>query len=299
MKKLRILECGLRMAIGVFFYSLFTIHYSLAQQPRGQFLQDSIKLGKPFQYALSFRHKPDLDVLFPDTTYNFKPFEVKSFEYFPTKTDTRGSLDSVVYTLVSFDIHKIQPLSLPIFINMPTDCTTVYANKDSVILMEMFDKNTQKAILKTDDKIFYLPQEPNYPLILLGFVGFWLLFGLVYWLLGETIRKRWQQYRLWRRYSDFLSAFQKFERNVSRRQKTVDNAENALLLWRRFLEKLENKPFTTFTTTELVDALQDDRLAEALRSIDATVYGGNIAKDISDALQILKELATQMYKKRL
>ena len=196
MKRLRISECGVRSEKlkmknkkQIFHFSFFIFHFSLlliahsskliAQQPRGQFLQDSIKLGKPFQYALSFRHKPALDVLFPDTTYNFKPFEVKSFEYFPTKTDARGSLDSVVYTLVSFDIHKIQPLSLPIFINMPTDCTTVYANKDSVILMEMFDKSTQKAILKTDDKIFYLPQEPNYPLILLGFVGFWLLFGIV------------------------------------------------------------------------------------------------------------------------
>jgi hypothetical protein len=304
MSGFRILDCGLRILLRHFcmlpLCFLLIAHSSklIGQTPKGQFLQDSIKIGKPFQYALSYRHNAALDVIFPDTSYNFKPFEIKTRQYFPTATDERGSLDSVVYTLVSFDVHKVQALSLPIFIHTPKDCTAVFSNADSVLLKEMVSGKTDSVALKTDNKIYYLPQEPNYPLFLLGFLGFWVIFGLVYWLLGDTIAKQWQRYLLWRRHTDFNNTFQKYERNVARQQKGVENVQNALLLWRNFLERLEKKPFTTFTTRELVEELQDERLSDALNTIDATVYGGNIAPNISEALKVLKELATRMYRNK-
>ena len=61
-----------------------------------------------------------MEVIFPDSSYNFSPFEWVSKEYFPTHTNESGSLDSVVYTLTCFDLAPVQQLVDPrIVLSLP------------------------------------------------------------------------------------------------------------------------------------------------------------------------------------
>ena len=63
-------------------------------------------------------------------------------EYFNTVTDQNGSLDSVVYTLISFEVTPVQELSLPVYVRAKRDCTRVFAPMDYVVLNSIIKPNT-------------------------------------------------------------------------------------------------------------------------------------------------------------
>ncbi|MFD1820143.1 hypothetical protein SAMN04515674_10336 [Pseudarcicella hirudinis] len=268
-----------------------------SQTPRGKFLSDSIQLGSPVRFALSFKHKPSIDIFFPDSTYNFSPFELVNREYFTTSTDQSGSLDSLIYTLVSFDVEKTQKLTLPIFIRNKQDCTAVFSPVDSVFLREMIKSNTQLSSLdlKKDTKIIALEPQPNYPLIFLIFVGLAFLSGIIFWLFGKPIRRQLKLYRFKRRYDEFLKLYLRLVKSVDDKNSKLDNVEKAVVLWKKYIERLESKPFTTFTTKEILDNLKDKRLPDALREIDATIYGGVFSTRTSTSLEVLQDMATSLY----
>src|SRR5688500_10227732 len=85
-----------------------------ANLPQGLFQEDSVKLGQQVNYLFFHRHSATEEIIFPDSTYNFSPFELVSRQYFPTRTKGGWSHDSVVYTLRTFDIAPVQTLALPV-----------------------------------------------------------------------------------------------------------------------------------------------------------------------------------------
>jgi hypothetical protein len=264
-----------------FFIFHFSFTFSIAQRPKGRFLTDSISIGKPFQFALSFRHRPDAEVVFPDTNYNFAPFEVLKHDYFDTQTDKLGSLDSAVYTLVSFDLATVQKLSLPVWIINEQDCT---ANYDTLKLKE----DTAPKLIE---------QQPNYPYIFLITVAIALLSAAIYWFFGKQIEQQWQLYQLFSRKRDFSKNFNRLKFKINT-QSGLENVEKAVILWKKYLRRLENKPFDTFTSKEIADSLSSEKLAVTLREIDAVVYGGLSSATIIDLLAVLESVARESYLRR-
>ena len=102
----------------------------------GKFLTDSIEIGRPFQYALTYRHSSKRDVLFPDTATAFLPYHVQKITVFATKTTGTGratnSRDSAVYTLVSFETDSAQMLRVPVRLINSADCTAQWTQTDTV-----------------------------------------------------------------------------------------------------------------------------------------------------------------------
>jgi hypothetical protein len=268
--------------------------------PKGKFLSVSMKIGLPVQYALSYRHDSNKDVFFPDSTYNFAPFELVDRKYFPTVTNELGSLDSVVYTLISFDVMPTQQLSLPVYVRAKQDCTRIFAPMDYVVLQSIIKPNIaiDTMQLKKDTRLVPIAQQVNFPLIFLIILGVLVIIGIVFWFFGEPIRRQVRLFNFKRRYDDFQKLFQRLSRGTDDNKKRLENIEKAIVLWKKYLERLENKPFTTFTTKEILDNLKDNRLADALREIDATVYGGVYSKKTIASLQILQELAEGLYRER-
>ena len=266
--------------------------------PKGKFLEVSMKVGLPVKYALSYRHDPNKDVFFPDSTYNFSPFEMVDRQYFPTVTDVNGSLDSVVYTLISFEVTPTQELSLPVYVRAKRDCTRIFSPMDYVVLKSIIKSNMaiDTIQLKKDTRLITIDQQVNFPLIFLIILGFTVIVGMVFWFFGEPIRRQIRLFNFSRRYDDFQKLFQRLSRGTDDAKKRLENIEKAIVLWKKYLERLENKPFTTFTTKEILDNLKDNRLADALREIDATVYGGVYSKKTITSLQILQELAEGIYR---
>jgi len=268
--------------------------------PKGKFLSDSVKVGLPIKYALSYRHKATIDIFFPDSSYNFSPFELVKREYFNTITDENGSLDSVVYTLISFEVSPVQELSLPVFVLSRGDCTRVYAPFDYVILNSIIKTNVRlnTLSLKKDTRLIPIAPQVNFPLIFLFGIGVIAIVGSAFWFFGKPIQRQIKLFNFKRRYDDFRKLFQRLSRGTDDAKKRLENIEKAVVLWKKYIERIEKKPFTTFTTKEILDNLKDNRLSDALREIDATVYGGVYSSKTIASLQILQELAEGLYRER-
>jgi hypothetical protein len=273
---------------------LLVIESSYAQKPVGKFQTDSIELGRPIDYALSYHHSPSAEVFFPDTTYNFYPFEIIRRNIFPTSTTNGVSTDSVVYTLVTFDITKNQKLGLPIYLLSRRDCTAVYALNDSVFLKEMIKTSVDSLQLKTDTKLLPLSQQVNYPKILTYLLGLLGIVLIIYAFFGRFIRKQYTLFWFGRRHKDFQTNYKKFTRS------TLDDVTigKALVLWKTHLEWLEKRPYTSYTTKEIVSTLPSERLEEALREVDSAIYGGILSTQMPLAMNILLDKATELYKNR-
>ncbi len=273
---------------------LLIIESSYAQKPVGKFQTDSIELGRPIDYVLSYHHSPSAEVFFPDTTYNFYPFEIIRRNIFPTSTINGVSTDSVVYTLVTFDITKKQKLGLPIYLLSRRDCTAVYALSDSVFLKEMIKTSVDSLQLKTDTKLLPLSQQLNYPKILTYLLGLLGVVLIIYAFFGRFIRKQYTLFLFGRRHKDFQTNYKKLTRS------TLDDVTigKALVLWKTHLEWLEKRPYTSYTTKEIVSTLPSERLEEALREVDSAIYGGILSTQMPLAMNVLLDKATELYKNR-
>ncbi|WP_225865645.1 hypothetical protein [Dyadobacter aurulentus] len=272
--------------------------YAQKMKPSGVFLTDSIEVGKPVYFSLSVRHNPGTEIFFPDTTYNFSPFEIIAKRNFVSNTDDDGTLDSAVYQLVSFDVSPKQSLRLPVFVFGKKDCTAVYTAPDSVFLASSnLVRSDSLTTLSPETNLLPLGREFNFS-ILIGAIALIIgVAGSIYWVFGHDIYKQWQLIKLQRRHLEYVRSFNRLMRNA-RDRKNIKDAEKAIIVWKNYLERLEKKPFATYTTREIMDNIADDELADALRNMDGIVYGQGESKNMHVYLEVLKTGATRLYRNR-
>ena len=284
----------MRLAFSGIIILCLMVNNANAQKPAGRFLTDSVELGRPFDYALSYYHSPGAEVFFPDTTYNFYPFEMVRRNYFTTITNNNRSLDSVVYTLVTFDISKTQKFNLPVYVLGKRDCTAIFASLDSVFLKEMIRTSTDSLMLKTDTKLMPLQQQVNYPKILGFLLGLLGVLGIVYAFFGKWIEKQYRLFLFGRRHKDFVSTYRKITKG------TLDsgNIGRALVLWKEHLEWLEKRPYTSYTSKEIINRLPSESLEESLHDVDTAIYGGILSTHMPVAMNVLLDKAVELYRKR-
>jgi hypothetical protein len=283
----------------IVFIFVLTLNFELctlnlqAQKPTGRFLTDSVEIGKPIQYAFSYRHHPAQEVFFPDTTFDYYPFELKKRDLFPTNTEKNISTDSVIYTLVTFEIDKTQRLALPIYVYANRDCTAVYSLRDSVYLKEMIGSNLNLP-LKSNTEAVFVPLSIDYPKILGYLLSILGIIGVLYTLFGKYLRKKYSQFLFTSKHRDFVSNYKKTIRN----ELNDKNISKALVAWKRHLEWLEKRPFTSFTTKEIVENIPNERLEEALKDVDSAIYGGILSTQMPLAMGVLLDTAIDIYKKQ-
>jgi hypothetical protein len=265
---------------------------------QGHFLEDSAKIGQDIHYILRVSHAPKQEIFFPSIHQNFGVFKPVKKDYFPTRTDEKGiSIDSAVYTFRQFSIRDFQTIQIKVAIQTELDCTLVAPKADTIYLKRLMPN--AKSI-KIDSLIQAIPVSPLKPKpdlrnLTIGAVSILLTAGLIYWLLGKRIRQGINLYLLWRKNIEFRRAYQRLIRNISNSSKGLQNLENAMALWKNYLEKLTNIPFATFTTTEMVDNLPDKRLGKTLKEVDSTIYGGNFSARTLNAVSVLLEIAETVY----
>lgn len=268
---------------------------------RSGFLKDSLAIGEEGGYYLAARYPSQLNILFPDSTYNFAPFEYSRKVYFPTKTTGGQSYDSAIYYLATFEIDKIQTLSLPVFQFTDLDTLTHASPRDSIRLIEMV-KNlpdtlaVQNLPLKTNTAYQLVPFLFNYPilviviatLLVLAFAG-WLVFG-------KRIRKYYRIKRMEKAYQKFAGTFTQEIEKIKQSFSPV-RTETALGQWKRYMENLEARPYTKLTTRETMLMENDDSLGAHLHTIDGAIYGHNTS--VVEPLESLKHFAQQRFNKKL
>ncbi|TDE13974.1 hypothetical protein E0F88_18675 [Dyadobacter psychrotolerans] len=267
---------------------------------KGKFLTDSIEVGKPFLYTLSCRHAPAKEVFFPDSSFNYSPFEIISRKSFPSSTDEAGkiTLDSAIYQLVTFDVSPSQVLRVPIYVYEKKDCTTVFTARDSIFLKKSnIDPVSKPNALRPETALIPLSSEFNFS-ILIGSLALIIgVTGAIYWVFGKDIYKQWRLIKLQRRHFEYLRSFNRLLRNA-REKNNIKDAESAIIVWKNYLERLEKKPFATYTTREIMDNMPDDALAEALKNMDGIIYGQVKSKNMDVFLEVLKSGATRLYRSK-
>jgi hypothetical protein len=266
--------------------------------PQGFFLQDSVKIGLSFFYALTYRHPAQTQVVFPDSSYKFQPFELVKKTYFPTRTEAQISTDSVVYELKTFEIDKVQKLALPVFVSSERDCTqVVYALSDSVFLQELVKQNPENLPLKAITTYQPVQEYFNYPYLITGILVFLVIVIIIWGLLGKQILKAYQMFQFRTRHAIFLKEFGRLTTRITTLQSTED-IEKATTLWKKHLEHLENQPFSTYTSKEISKIVPDTQLGDSLKNIDKAIYGMEISAEIGDSLAILRNFAINRYDKQ-
>ncbi|RAV98780.1 hypothetical protein [Pseudochryseolinea flava] len=266
----------------------------------GGFFEDSIKVGEPARFYLAARYPSKINILFPDSTFDFASLEFRSKEYFDTETKNDISYDSVVYHLASFSIDPIQTLSLPIFQINPNDCTLHVSNIDSIKLTLTTPNVDTVSIARLDLKhqATYQPTDKlfNYPLLIFV-VGITLvLVALGWFFFGKPVRKHFKIKRMMKAHQAFLVGF---DSNISGLQKQYSplSTEATLVYWKRYLEQLERLPYTKLTSREIQRIQKDDQLGKTLHGIDEAIYGHNTQTTV--LFESLKTFAQNRFNKKL
>ncbi|HEY5823684.1 MAG TPA: LapA family protein [Cyclobacteriaceae bacterium] len=268
---------------------------------RGQFLLDSAKVGKYVPFSLTARYSKDQDVLFPDSTFSFAPFEFYKKNYFTTVTKDTLSYDSVVYYLATYETDRLQKLRLPVFVIQPRDCTKVFSQEDSLNIVSTVKSfpdslSIDQLPVKMNTAYQKVDWTLNYPLLTL-LVGVLIAGALIVWtVFGKRIREHFRQKRLLKRYQAFLGNFNRLTEEL-KSDLTAPRAEEAMTVWKKYMEELSDVPYTKYTTREIKLAFAGNDIGTSLSAIDRMIYG-HITLESLDAFQQLKSEAENSFRKK-
>ncbi|MCS6820377.1 MAG: hypothetical protein NZ551_00750 [Microscillaceae bacterium] len=266
-------------------------------KPVGKFLSDSIGIGLKVAYSLSYKHPADQTILFPDSTFNFFPFELIEKVYYPTRTQNQQSTDSVVYFLTTFETRKVLPLQLPVYWVQGKDSLLIWAEKDSVFLQELVKGNPAKLKLRTETNYYPTEELFDYPLLITVIISAFLLLLLIWLFLGKHLIKTFLLYQFRTRHNRFLREFTRLMNKITEQQSTKDITK-ALALWKKHLEYLEQRPFSSYTSKEIAREIPDNRLITSLKNIDKVIYGGELSEDIESSLQFLRSFSNFRFEQK-
>ncbi len=277
----------------IVFCHLLFLAFGQEVKPEGIFLEDSIKIGEAVNYSLSVKYPLDWDIVFPDSNYNFTPFEINYKDYFFTYSDSLYSYDSAVFNLSTFEIDTIQYLKLPIFVLSHGDSITVFTDVDSIILEHVVTQIPDSLALIDNTIYKNLSLAFNYPYLIVGIVTFLFISGLILIFFGKDIKRKYLLYKLKKRHEKFIGIFKGIII-----QNDLD-FEYTLFTWKKYMEKLDKSPYTKFTTKEIIKTYKDKSLVVALRTIDRAIYGGKDENEIKKRFEDLLSFSDQLYRKRL
>ncbi|AYA35901.1 hypothetical protein D3Y59_01845 [Hymenobacter oligotrophus] len=270
--------------------------------PKGRFLRPTTRIGELVEFELTFRHEPALNVVFPDSTAEYKPFEYVRREYWPTRTSNGVSLDRCRYTLRTFSLDSLQQLQLPVTVLRGRDTVLLYAAPAAVRLVRTAPAVASGADLPPlRQDLRPAPVEPlfNYPYWIAGALAVLAVAGVIWWTFGRNLRQRYRRYRMARNHVYFMA---QYARHLERFQlsRSLANMERAITLWKNYLARLEGNSLNTLTTREIVAQYQGDSdVATALRLSDRMIYGNQLpdeaAEQTDHALELLRRFADRRY----
>lgn len=277
----------------LFFGSLFIfsslITFSQDLKVNGYFLEDSIKIGIGSPYVLTCEYPRTIDIVFPDSLYDYSPYELGEKWFATTRSNETHSFDSAIYYLLSFEIDSIQYFNLPVFQLVGKDSIPIQTNQDSIALKhlvtELPDSVAAEAMPLVENTNYrYVDLALNYPYIAIGILIVIILLIITYLVFGKSIKKWFKLRSLRKKYDEFLEKYAKQKEKVS----DTTSVEHLLYIWKHYLEKLEKQPYTKMTTKELIAIEPFDRIETVLKSLDRSIYSKNHTVDELTYNEILK-----------
>jgi hypothetical protein len=269
-----------------------------APRPLGLFQLDSLKIGEPVNFIFFFRHRAQEEIIFPDSTYNFAPFEFVSKQFFPTATAEGWSRDSVVYTLRSFSVAPVQTLSLPVYLLRQHDTLSLYSEPQEVYLKSLVVGSPNPEQLQAHTRLLPIEKRFNLAYWLIGAGIFILVLLLIWMIFGKQLIIRYRLYVLRNHHTLFINKYNAFIDQFNKSE-SLQTIEQAITLWKNYLTELEGNAINSFTTREIAAFYDEDEdVSTALRLFDKAIYG-NIVSDKSSetiiAFYLLHHFADRRY----
>lgn len=269
-----------------------TTCFSQEVNVKAGFNGDTTRVGDEVFFYLTARYPKSSQVIFPDTTYSFAPFELKKKDYFPTRTRDSVSIDSAVYTLRTFEIERLQTLRLPVFVVNALDCTRVFSNRDTIALKPLVrdlpDSLSADLPLKATTAYQHVPREINTPLIVIVISFVSILAGIGWVVFGPAINRHYRVKRLRQMHENFSATYDGYLHTIEKHF-SPGTTERAVVEWKKYMEQLSRRPYTKLTTLETVQMEKDETLGKNLKLVDSAVYGPNT--HVIESLQSLKTYA--------
>jgi len=265
---------------------------------QGSFIKDTVKIGEEAPYSLSVSYPRTYNIIYPDSSYDFSPFEYHRRMYYPTASDSSLSFDSVVYYLSTFEIDTVQYLQLPVYILQDQDSTAIYTAPDSIQIFHIIQQMPDSVKLKENTSYVNISDRFNYPvfMIILAILFVLVLAGLLFF--GKRL-SRWIRIMIMKRnHKRFIRRFHLKLAAVRDGSAGID-PEDVLSEWKKYMEKLEREPYTKLTTKELIGLHADQRLKDNLRSIDRYIYGNIKERPLHEHFEKLLEYSIERYEVRL
>lgn len=282
-------------------YSLLIFSFSSRAQEikvNGGFIEDSLLIGQNINYWITASYPAQMEMVFPDSNYTFKPFEYSDKAYFPTILKEGLAFDSTVYTLQSFEIDPIQYLQLQAVILHQGDSIKFNTPSDSIYLKELAPMVSDTTQLKTNLEYQSVNRQFNYPL-LYYIIGAFIIASVVLLLIfGKRIIRYFKLKKLLKEHQRFSTRLNEYINQLKSDPNQIV-AEQALTIWKKYQQRLDKIDFNTLTTKEILALAFTGELKEPLKSIDRTVYGNRIQENIYQDFQQLENFSEDRYQKKV
>ncbi|WP_460544179.1 hypothetical protein [Echinicola sediminis] len=264
----------------------------------GYFLQDSAKLGERVGYVLKAQYPPEVNIVFPDSSYGYRDFSFLEKQTFTSYTKDSLTLDSAVYYLSNFSLDPVKTYALPVFELLKYDSLVHFPEADNIALTLTIDPMPEELTFKDNDKYLPVPKDFNYPYLLI-FLGTILMTALLAFLLfGKKIQKQWAINKLKKRHKAFLN---KWDASVTTLQNkpNLQVADETLATWKDYMEQLTGHPYREWTATEIGTFLERTDLVKEFRKIEIIIYANRPSEDVLATCDKLKSVCVEMYHQKI
>lgn len=260
--------------------------------------KDSVLLGEPFMYTIAISYPPKYEIALPDSQDIPAPIEWIGKNYYNTVCQDNLCKDSIQYFLRTFNTDSILIPNIPVYI--------FSGNRRDTLFIHPALKEVVIKKLRNSDLVFNWQEDATYK-ELAPSVNYWyygaiaigiLLFSIALLVLvGPIIIRRIKLFNMGlnhQRYvKDFDDQIQEFIQN-----KKATDLEKCITIWKSYLTRLESKPYTTLTTTELKDMQDMEDVITPLRNLDRFLYGGLRQNETMESLNALKRFSNKRFLKK-
>jgi hypothetical protein len=260
----------------------------------GGFKADSVKIGENVAYWLKIKYPQHLQAVLPDSNYNFAPFELASKQFFESKIINTEVVDSVVYILQTYEIEPTLYLKTEAIIFSKGDSLSIFSNPDSIFLKQLVSQVTDTTSLITNTEYVHVDEQINFPLLTYIVFTLAVISIIVLLVFGKRIKRHFKLKKLKKEYAQF-SEYITIQIRTLKEKPTPQLAELTVAEWKKYLERLEKKPFTKLTTKEIVFDTTNKELEFPLKEIDKSVYGKIVNEELYKAFQSLEDFAQHRY----
>ncbi|WP_268036637.1 hypothetical protein [Algoriphagus sp. PAP.12] len=272
---------------------------SMAQevQVNAYFMQDSAKLGERVGYVLKAQYPQEKQLIFPDSTFDFTPFELLEKKSFTSYTRDGVTEDSVIYFISNFELDPSSYLTLPVYELSRYDSITYFPLEAELKLKLELDSIPEQPIFQENN--VYQSIEKKWNWILVGGIAvvILLILGAFYWMFADQIKKIFTEQGIKRRWGRFQKRWAQATAELEK-ENSMEAADELLGLWKGYIESITNLPVKEWTSSEIGEKLGDMKIFSSLRAIEMIIYAGK-KSEIKEATDYLLQVAKEKYFKKL